>query len=74
MTHGNARTRVLLHVVSSPRATVRSCMEAAGLTSPHTALTHLRLLRSEGLVDWPDGSQGAIHATCRPVPFGSDAA
>lgn len=72
--HGNARTRILLHVVSEGRTTVRSAMRAAGLKSAGTALHHLRVLRDEGLVDWEDEHQATIHATCKPVPTGDDAA
>lgn len=73
MRHGDARTRVLLHVVSSTRPTVRSAADAAGIgvTQAHR---HLTLLRDEGLVEWDEGKRGTLRATVRPVPFGDDAA
>lgn len=68
LAHGNARTRVLLHVVSNPRPSVRSCAEAVGLTVGGAA-HHLRVLRDYGLVEWEDGKQFTLRAVCRPVPF-----
>ena len=69
MKHGNARTRVLLHVVASPRSTVRSAADAAGIgvTQAHR---HLTILRDEGLVEWDEGRHGTLRANVRPVPFG----
>lgn len=66
---GPARTRVLLEVIRQPHPTVRSVAAGVGIT-PRTVQQHLASLRSDGLVDWVDGSQGTLHATMRPVRFG----
>ena len=71
MRHGNARTRVLLHIVTSPRSTVRSAADAAGI-GVSGAHRHLRILRDEGLIEWDEGRHATLRATVRPVPFGDD--
>jgi hypothetical protein len=42
--------------------TVRDVMHACGMVSPSTALYALRAARTEGLVDWTDGTSATIHA------------
>jgi hypothetical protein len=59
----NAATRVLLAVVSQPRATVRSVAEEVGCAIS-TAHSWLRVLRDEGLVAWTEGEQGTLRSTC----------
>ena len=73
MIHGDARTRVLLHVVTSPRSTVRSAADAAGI-GVSAAHRHLTLLKGEGLIEWDQHRHATLRATVRPVPFGDDAA
>lgn len=73
MTPANNRTRVLLHVVTSPAPSIRSAAKAAGC-SFETAHRHLRALQDEGLVAWEPRKNGTLRALVRAVPFGDDAA
>ena len=70
---GDTSTRVLLHLISGGRSTVRSCADAAG-TNVSNAHRHLTLLRNAGLATWDEGRHGTLRPLVRPVPFGDDAA
>jgi SOS-response transcriptional repressor LexA len=70
----SARIRVLAAVVAvhqrDGRATVRTVAEAAGLSSPGTAMRHLRILRRGGWVTWVDHRSGTLRPTIQSVPHG----
>lgn len=68
-----SRTRVFLALVdvyqNQGRATTRQVMNAAGLSSSHSAWSQLVKLRRDGLVSWQDRRSGTLRPLYRPVKW-----